>query len=303
MVAITQKKADLLIALIAAAWGSSYIFMKMGLGAIGVFNLVALRFGLAFLLTVPIFYKRLLQADKKTVLYGAILGIALFCVLSTLMFGLKVTSASSAGFLAGTTVVFVPLLQSLIRRKRPNAKVIISVILTMGGIALLTIDRTFQLEIKSLLCVLAALIYAVQIILTSNFSSKADPLTLGVLQLGFAGICGLMVSFLLETPTLPQTGTEWVAILALSIVCSAFGFVFQPLAQKHTTPERTGILFSLEPVFSAIFGFAFLGEMLKVQGYIGALFVFGGVFLSSLNKKTFSIKLWGRKCIKQKEEQ
>ena len=292
MITITQKKADLLIALIAAAWGSSYIFMKMGLGTIGVFNLAALRFGLAFLLTAPFFYKRLFHTDKKTLLYGAILGFTLICVLAMLMFGLKVTSASSAGFLAGTTVVFVPLLQTAIRRKRPNAKIISSVILIMSGIALLTIDRSFKIEFQSLLCVLAALIYAVQIILTSYFSLKADPLTLGVLQLGIAGLCGLIASFIFETPTLPQTQMEWIAVLALSIVCSAFGFVLQPLAQKHTTPERTGVLFSLEPVFSAIFGFAFLGEMLKVHGYAGALLVFGGVILSGLSNKVFSIKVW-----------
>ncbi len=285
MTTITQKKADFLIALIAAAWGSSYLFMKMGLGTINVFNLVALRFGLAFLLSAPIFHKRLRNVDRKTLLYSAMLGFALFCVLSTLMFGLKVTSASSAGFLAGTTVVFVPLLQSLIQRKRPNTRIIGSVILTMGGIALLTIDRTFQLEMKSLLCVLAALLYAGQIILTGRFSQKADPLTLGVLQLGFAGLCGLIASFIFETPTLPQNGMEWVAVLALSIVCSAFGFVFQPLAQKHTTPERTGILFSLEPVFSAIFGFVFLREIFKAQSYFGALLVFSGVVLSGLSEK------------------
>jgi len=300
MITITKKKADLIIALIAAAWGSSYLFMKMGLGTISVFNLVALRFGIAFLLTAPFFSKRLFTTNKTTLLYGAILGFALFCVLSTLMFGLKTTSASSAGFLAGTTVVFVPLLQVAIQRKKPSMEIAGSVILTIGGIALLTIDNTFQLEIKSLLCVLAALLYAGQIILTSHFSKQADPLTLGVLQLGFAGIFGLLASLIFEIPVLPQSRVEWMAVLALSIVCSAFGFVLQPLAQKHTTPERTGILFSLEPVFSAIFGFVFLQEVLKAQGYIGALLVFGGVILSGIAKKPLSYK--PRKLQSIKEE-
>ncbi|WP_373845135.1 DMT family transporter [Clostridium sp.] len=278
----------MIIALITIAWGSSYLFMKMGLDSIDVFNLVALRFGIAFLLTAPIFYKKLCNIDKKTLLYGGILGAALFCVLSTLMFGLKTTSASSAGFLAGTTVIFVPFLQIIINGKRPTLPITAGVLLTVVGIALLTIDSTFQLDTKSLFCVLAAFIYAGQILLTSHFSKMVDPLALGVLQLGFAGIFGLLFSFIFEQPRLPGNSVEWFAVLSLSVVCSAFGFVLQPVAQKYTTPERTGILFSLEPVFSAIFGFVFLHEVLKIQGYLGAILVFSGVIISGINKKTMS---------------
>lgn len=68
------------------------------------------------------------------------------------------------------------------------------------------------------------------------------------------------------------------------MVFSAFGFVLQPVAQKYTTPERTGILFSLEPVFSAIFGFLFLDEVLKIQGYFGAILVLSGVIVSGIKK-------------------
>lgn len=287
VIIISQKKADLIIALITMAWGSSYLFMKMGLDSIDVFNLVALRFGIAFLLTAPIFYKKLCNIDKKTLLYGTILGLALFCVLSTLMFGLKTTSASSAGFLAGTTVVFVPLLQIIIHRKRPTLPITAGVVLTIVGIALLTIDSTFQLDTKSLLCVLAAFIYAGQILLTSHFSKMVDPLALGVLQLEFAGIFGLLFSFIFEQPRLPNNSVEWIAVLSLSVICSAFGFVLQPVAQKYTTPERTGILFSLEPVFSAIFGFVFFDEILKIQGYFGAILVLAGIIISGIDKKVF----------------
>ncbi|EDK35646.1 hypothetical protein [Clostridium kluyveri] len=55
VIIISQKKADLIIALITMAWGSSYLFMKMGLDSIDVFNLVALRFGIAFPINRPNF--------------------------------------------------------------------------------------------------------------------------------------------------------------------------------------------------------------------------------------------------------
>ena len=45
------------------------------------------------------------------------------------------------------------------------------------------------------------------------------------------------------------------------------------MAQKYTTPEHVGFLFSLEPVFSAIFGFLFLRERLHPITYLGAALV------------------------------
>ena len=52
------------------------------------------------------------------------------------------------------------------------------------------------------------------------------------------------------------------AVLGLALLCTAYGFILRPVAQKYTTPEHVGFLFSLEPVFSAIFGFLFLRERL-----------------------------------------
>lgn len=50
----------------------------------------------------------------------------------------------------------------------------------------------------------------------------------------------------------------------------------QPMAQKYTTPEHTGLLFALEPVFSAVFSYIFLHETLSGKGYMGAMLVMAG---------------------------
>lgn len=201
------------------------------------------------------------------------------------MYGLETTTVSSAGFLTSTTVIFVPILQSLITRKMPKIPIIAGVIVIITGIGLLTIGDSFVMESGSILCLFGAFLYAVHIILTNSFTHKTDSLQLGIFQLGFAALYGLIFSFIFETPTLPSTTIEWVAVLGLAIVCSGFGFVVQPIAQKFTTPERTGVLFALEPVFSALFGFIFLREILQQQGYIGAILVLCGVGISSIKRR------------------
>lgn len=100
------------------------------------------------------------------------------------------------------------------------------------------------MESGSILCVLGAFLYAVHIILTSSLVQEISGLQLGIFQLGFAALYGVVFSCIFEIPALPSNTTEWIAVLGLALVCSAYGFVVQPIAQKFMTPERAGILFA-----------------------------------------------------------
>lgn len=280
----SQRRADGMLALVSAAWGSSYLLMKIGLHGIPPFCLIAFRFGIAFAAVALLFFPRLKQSTGRTLGCGALLGLILFGVFAFLLHGLETTTASSAGFLTGTTVVLVPLFHALLSRKLPEQPVLLGVLLTMAGIGFLTLRQSISFRPGDLLCLCGAAAYAGHILLTDKLTQKEDGLLLGIWQLGFAGMFGLVASVIFEKPALPADASEWLAILGLALVCSAFGFVIQPLAQKYTTPEHTGLLFALEPVFSAVFAFLFLQETLSLKGYIGAALVLGGVFAASAGK-------------------
>lgn len=273
-------KADFLILMITLCWGSSYIFMKLGLNSIEEFNLIALRCGFAFLLSAALFHKSLRQTDLKTLKYAALLGLLLFGVFTGIMFGLKTTTTSNAGFLISLTVIFVPLIYVTVFKKKLKLSLVIGVCLAIIGIGFLTLNSELRIYPGDFLCIMGALLYAIHILITDSAAKTTNTLNLGILQLGFAGAYGLFFSFLFETPKLPNTSEGWVAVLVLSIVCSAFGYVVQPLAQKYTTPIRTGLIFSLEPLFAALFGFVFINEILPFKGYIGAALVLLGVLVS-----------------------
>ncbi|OME78356.1 EamA family transporter [Paenibacillus sp. FSL A5-0031] len=273
-------KADFLILMITLCWGSSYIFMKLGLNSIEEFNLIALRCGFAFLLSAALFHKSLRHTDLKTLKYAALLGLLLFGVFTGIMFGLKTTTTSNAGFLISLTVIFVPLIYVTVFKKKLKLSLVIGVFLAIIGIGFLTLNSELRIYPGDFLCIMGALLYAIHILITDSAAKTTNTLNLGILQLGFAGAYGLFFSFLFETPKLPNTSEGWVAVLVLSIVCSAFGYVVQPLAQKYTTPIRTGLIFSLEPLFAALFGFVFINEILPFKGYIGAALVLLGVLVS-----------------------
>jgi drug/metabolite transporter (DMT)-like permease len=278
---MTQKKANLILASVSLAWGLSYLLMKLGVQAIPPFNMTALRCGIAFLVTALVFFPKIRKVDAKTLKYSAISG-ALLCGLFTgLLYGLKSTSASSAGFLTSTTVIMVPILLAIITRKLPNPKIMLGMIVISAGLVLLTSGDRFAMNIGSVYCLSAALLCAIHIIVSNRFVREVDSLQLGIYQLGFAALFGLAGMLLFEEPVLPRTSVHWVAVLGLALACSAYGFVMQSIAQKYTTPESVGFLFSLEPVFSAIFAFAFLNEIMGLQGYIGAGIILMGVFIAN----------------------
>ena len=281
----TQLKANFMMLIVTMCWGSSYLFMKMGLDSFQEFNLIALRFGIAFILAGTVFYKRLIRIDFKTFFYGFILGSILFLVISVVTIGLKFTSISNAGFLFSLAVVFVPLLLAVFFRKKPEKEVIFGVCISITGIALLTLNNELKINSGDYLIILGAIFYAIQIIVTDKLTKNVDSITLGILQLGVTGAWGLLFSLIFESPHLPSTTEAWVSIMALSILCSAIGFIGQAVAQKHTTPTHTGLIFSLEPVFAALFAFIFVAETLPAKGYLGATLILIGVLTAKINFK------------------
>lgn len=75
-----QLQANFLIVLVALFWGSTYFLTKMAVEELEPFNLTALRFGTAFIITALFFFKRIRNADRTVIKYSIILGsISSYC--------------------------------------------------------------------------------------------------------------------------------------------------------------------------------------------------------------------------------
>ncbi len=68
---MSVRKAELLLAAVIIARSTSLLFVKVGLGTISPFNLIAARFCLAFVILSVIFYKRLLHGNVRDIKCGA----------------------------------------------------------------------------------------------------------------------------------------------------------------------------------------------------------------------------------------
>ena len=241
-----QRKADLALVLVTLFWGVSYYLVDLCLEELQPMNLNAFRFLLAFLVLAPIFWKKLRHISRATLKYSA--------------------------FICALPVVFTPLLDLLFNRNRPDKKLGVALILCTVGLALLTLNEQFRPAKGDLICLVCAVCYAADMLVTEKAvkQPEVDALTLGVCQLGVAGVLMLLVSAVTEQPRLPQFPTIWGAAIFLGLFCSGLAFVIQAVAQQYTTASHVGVIFTLEPVFSAIVAYFFANEKLLPRGYIGA---------------------------------
>lgn len=78
-----RRQAEILLALVILARSTSFLFSKTALEEMGLFELLALRFLLAFFLLSLLYGRRLWrEVGKSMILRGAVLGTVLYLVLA-----------------------------------------------------------------------------------------------------------------------------------------------------------------------------------------------------------------------------
>ena len=283
--AMTQRQADLLLLSAAFLWGSSYGLMKLGAETLTPVSIASMRCLFAFLILCPFFLKRLRNTTVEILKYSAITGFLIAGVFIGVIYGVIGTSAGTAGFLISTSVIMVPLLHAIFTGKWPSLPVSAGTIIVTAGLLIFNGVTGFTMDQGFILCLGAAFLYALDILFTNTFARRIDSLLLGIWQLFFAAIFAGIVSFALENPVCPSTINEWISVLGLAIFSTAWGFTVQAMAQEYTTLERAAFIFSLEPVFAAIFAFFVLDEEMGITSLFGAALILIGVWVAGIKRK------------------
>jgi len=75
----------------------------------------------------------------------------------------------------------------------------------------------------------------------------------------------------------------WLALVLLACVCSCFGFTLQPIAQKYTSAETTGLYCAFGPLGAGILGWICLGEALSLLAFAGAILILISIWIAQKN--------------------
>ena len=281
-----QLKADLSLLAVTVIWGSSFVLTKNSLDHLSTYNFLAIRFLLAALISAIIFYKNLINLDKDTIKYGIFIGVILFTAYAIQTVGLNYTSASKSGFITGFSVVIVPILSAFLLKVRPHKSAVIGVVFAIIGLGFLTLDSSLALNIGDLYTLISALMFALHIIAVGKYTVKVDSIAMAIIQIGVVGVLSLFFSFATEKPILPKGLEIWVTIFVLSVLCTSGAFIIQNVMQKFTSPTHTALIYSGEPVFSAIFAYFVAGELLTRRAILGSILILIGMIVSELDWKT-----------------
>ena len=251
-------------------FGMTYVLTKICLNYSTELHIISFRFLIAFVISLIFLQRKIFPLKIKEILYSLILSVLLFMVFITMTIGVKYTTATNASFLISLSVIFIPFFSWVFNKEKPKKSIFIVLIIALIGIMLLTLDKNLEFHIGDILCLICSLLFSFHVLITERFVKNNNPITLGVLQFGGVAVLSFLVQYPIEKFTLPKNEKFWISLMILSVFCTALAYIIQTVSQKKLSSTLIGLILSLEPIFSGIFGYFILNEYLSLQQYIGA---------------------------------
>ena len=285
-----ELRADLLLLSVAIAWGVTFLMVQDAINTTPVYAFLFFRFAIASVLMFFIAYKYLNEINKKTILYGIILGLFLFSAFATQTFGLAYTKSSIVAFITGLNVIVVPFLAYFIFKDYISKNVLIATVIAVVGLYLLTMSGTLTIGKGELLTLICAFLFALQIIFTGKFSKEVNVFLLVLFQLLTVTVLSLVFSLSLDDVTFNLT-YDYVffkAVLITAVFATVYAFLIQTYMQQFTTATKTAIIFAMEPVSASVFAYISVGEVLTNIQLSGAILI---VFATVVAELKFKRKL------------
>ena len=273
----SKKFAAISLLIVAAAWGGAFVWMKDAITREPYFDFLALRFTIAALLMFAARPKLVAHLNRKFVMRGVILGVALGLGYVTQTVGLEQSTAAITGFFTGLYVVLTPILGWLLLRERIGSKVLLGVILATIGLGLITVSGLgFDIGTISLLA--CALLFALHIVGLGRWSPGADTYALTVIQLAtVAVVC--WIGALGDGFQGPPDLDVWGAVIFCAVFATAIAFFVQTWAQSIMDASRVAIILTTEVVFAALFAVMVGQEVLKFTTIIGGALMVAAMFI------------------------
>ena len=280
---MTRIKADLLLLLAAAIWGTAFYFQKTAMDHVGPLLFVASR---AILATVCLLPLAMLEARQATVPWsngliriGMWTGLAFFGAAIVQQIGIVTATVTNAGFLTSLYVIATPLIAWIVLGRPPTNHVWIAVVLAFIGAWFLGGGTLAGFSTGDGLIAFSALIWATHMLLTGAASPYARPVAFTAMQFAVVAVCAGTAAIMLEPIKLESIIAAAPAILFVGVLSSALTFTLLAIAMKHTPPSEAAILVSMETLFAAAAGALLLGERLPLIGWMGAALMFGATLL------------------------
>lgn len=282
-----KLRANLLLLLTAMIWGAAFVAQSVGMEYIGPFTFLCSRSFLGGVVLLPVIAIRQKKKpaeetppeQKRTLLLGGIAcGTALFIASAFQQVGIQETTAGKAGFITAMYMVLVPL-AGLFAGKKAGWRVWSAVLAALLGMYLLcfsgggfgAINRGDVMEMICAVC------FTAHILVIDRYSGRVDGVKMSCIQFFVCGILALIAMLIFEEPNMKDLLEGWLPIVYAGVLSSGAGYTLQIIAQKDTEPTVASLLMSLESVFSLVFGWILLHEVMSLRELLGCALMFAAI--------------------------
>ena len=275
--------------LVTVIWGGGFVASDMALGSMKPFQIMMVRFLLASVLMGMISMGQHKKEGKLENRAGAIkagilMGIALFAGFALQIIGLQYTTPSKNAFLTALNVVIVPFITFVILKKKVGMKGIIGAIMSVIGVALLSLNGNLTLSLGDGLTLLCAVGFAFQIFFTGEFVKKYPASVLNMVQMITAFVLSAVSLVLFGETDFQVTTQGWLSVLYLGVISTTVCYLLQTACQKYVDETKAAIVLSMESVFGTIFSIIILHEVITLRMVIGCAIILAAVIISNLSE-------------------
>jgi drug/metabolite transporter (DMT)-like permease len=280
------RRAWLLLLLLGAIWGASYLFIKIGLRDLSPGMVSWLRVLLAALVLVPLASRQgglpnLRGMLPVLFLLGAVQVAGPFMLIAA---GEEEISSSLAGILVSSAPLFTALLAIWVdHEERSTGLRGVGIGLGFAGVVLLLgvdLGGSGSELLGGAAIVLASLGYAIGGFIAKHRLADAEPLPIAAAVMVASAVLLAPVGLATAPGSVPGLGPV-AAVVALGVLGTGVAFAIFYSLIGWVGPARTFIVTYIAPAFAVFYGAFFLDEQITVATMAGLALIVGGSWLAA----------------------
>jgi drug/metabolite transporter (DMT)-like permease len=277
----------LLLLVASAIWGVAFVAQQDAAKSLDAVSILAIRFLMGAAILAPVIIVRRVRKvnmpSPGALLWsgGLFAGLAMLLAAYLQQRGIESTTASSAGFITGLYVLFVPLI-GLMLGQRVGWSAWLGVTLATVGLYLLSVSAELHMSRGDLLVLGCAVIWAIHVLIIGRYAPRCDPIELAAVQFLVTGVVAAIFMMSRGLPEWSHVSSAWMSLTYLGALAVGVAFTLQVVGQRTAPPTHAAILLSMESPFAAIAGALLIAERLSGREYLGCALMLAGILVSQL---------------------
>ncbi len=296
-----KKKMSFFLALgVAVIWGASFVATKVLVTKIPPASAAFLRFLIAYIILFIIAKVRkdnikIAFKDRLIMILMGLSGVTLYFLFEN--YGMQFTSAANASLIIATVPIFTVILNKFILKDKISELAIVGIIISLIGIYILIFGFRIVFDINlrgDAVMFLSVFSWVGYTYLAKKVKSHYNIITVTkeLTLYGTIFFIPFVIYEVIKNPTfINNFNTQSIiALLYLSIVCSALAYLMWNKALKDEDSHLVNSFIYIIPLFSIITESLYLRTLPSLKIYISALLVVSGLFLTHNNRRSLRKK-------------